>query len=118
MTAIDDWDREEAIKADSGGKLQGGRRGEKTIDNMRKGSALGLSGSLVGSAVGGAFGAGGHGVLGIFGVGTGIGMLAGALLTKGGEIAVEPGATLRIKFLKPVTLPFVQQPDTVKRFDK
>lgn len=118
VTAIDDWDREESIKADSEGKLKGGHRAEKTIDNMRKGAGLGLSGSIVGIALGGAFGASGRQVLGIGGAGAGVGMIAGLVLTKGREISVGPGATLRIKFLKPVTLPFIRQPETSQRSDK
>jgi hypothetical protein len=30
-------------------------------------------------------------------------------LTKGGEVVVNPGAIFRVKFVKPVTLPVVQQ---------
>jgi hypothetical protein len=104
VTAIDDWDKEETIKADGEGKLKGGHRGEKTIENMRKGSHLGFSGSIVGIALGGAFGASGRQVLGIGGAGVAAGMIAGLLLTKGSEIRVSPGTILRIKFLKPVTL--------------
>jgi hypothetical protein len=110
VTAIDDWDKEETIKANDQGKLKGGHRGEKTIENMRKGSSLGFSGAIVGVAVGGAAGASGRQALGIGGIGLAAGMIGGLLLTKGTEIRVGPGSILRIKFLKPATLPIVQQP--------
>jgi hypothetical protein len=105
VTAIDDWDREESIKANSKGELKGGHRGEKTIDNMRRGGQIGLAGGFAGAALGGAAGFSGRPVLGIGGAGLAVGMIAGLLLTKGSDIRVRPGAILRIKFTKPVTLP-------------
>lgn len=113
VTAIDDWDKEETIKADARGKLKGGHRGEKTIDNMRKGSSLGLSGAFVGVLLGGAAGSSGRQALGIAGVGLAAGLIGGFLLTKGSEIRVGAGSILRIKFLKPATLPVVEQPGGV-----
>ena len=105
VTAIDDWDNEETLKGDGNGKLKGGHRGEKTITNMGKGSQLGLSGGILGAALGGAAGASGRQALGIGAGGFAVGMIAGLLFTKGSEIRVAPGAILRIKFLKPVVLP-------------
>jgi len=105
LIAIDDWDNEETLKADGNGKLKGGHRGEKTLNNMRKGSQLGLSGGIVGAALGGAAGASGRQALGVGASGFAVGMIAGLLLTKGSEIRVAPGAILRIRFLKPVILP-------------
>lgn len=105
VTAIDDWDREESIKATSKGELKSGHRGEKTIDNTRRGGQIGLAGGFAGAALGGAAGLSGRPVLGIGGAGLAVGMIAGLLLTKGSDIRVRPGAILRIKFTKPVTLP-------------
>jgi hypothetical protein len=105
VTAIDDWDSEVSIKANSSGELKGGHRGEKTIDNARRGAQLGLGGGFAGAALGGAAGASGRQVLGIGGAGLAAGMIAGLLLTKGSDIRVRPGAILRIKFSKPVNLP-------------
>lgn len=107
VTAIDDWDNEETLKGDSAGKLKGGHRGEKTIENMRKGSQIGFSTGIAGAAIGGAVGASGLGVLGIGGFSVAGGMIAGLLFTKGSEIRIAPGAILRIKFLKPITLPVI-----------
>ena len=119
VTAIDDWDKEETIKADERGKLKGGHRGEKTVENMRKASSLGFSGAIVGVALGGAAGASGRQALGIGGIGVAAGMIGGLLLTKGSDIRIGPGTILRIKFLKPATLPVIQQPEqqpgTVRR---
>ena len=114
VTAIDDWDKDETIKADGKGRMKGGHRGEKTIDNMRKGSSLGLSGAFIGVLLGGAAGASGRQALGIGGAGLAAGMIGGILLTKGSEIRVDPGSILRIKFLKAATLPVIQQSGTVR----
>ena len=105
VTAIDDWDNEETLKADGNGKLKGGHRGEKTINNMGKGSRLGLSAGIAGAALGGAAGASGRQALGIGASGFAVGIIAGLLFTKGSEIRVAPGAILRIRFLKPAILP-------------
>ena len=118
VTAIDDWDKEETIKADGQGKMKGGHRGEKTIDNMRKGTSLGLSAAIVGAVLGGASGASGRQALGIGGVGLAAGMIGGILLTKGSEIRVAPGSILRIRFLKAATLPVAQPPGTVRSSDQ
>jgi hypothetical protein len=105
VTAIDDWDSEESIKANSNGELKGGHRGEKTVDNAHRGAQLGLAGGFAGAALGGAAGASGRLVLGIGAGGVALGLIGGLLLTKGSDIRVRPGALLRIKFLKPVVLP-------------
>jgi len=112
VTAIDDWDREETIKADRQGKMKGGRRGEKTIDNVRKGSEVGFSAGIVSAALGGAAGASGRLALGLGSALVATGMVAGLLLTKGREIHAGQGSILRIKFLKAATLPVIQQPGT------
>lgn len=118
VTAIDDWDKEQTIKADGQGKMKGGHRGEKTIDNMSKGASLGLSAGIVGVVLGGAAGVSGRQALGIGGVGLAAGMIGGLLLTKGSEIRVGQGSILRIRFLKPATLPVVQQPGTLRGSDE
>ncbi len=112
VTAIDDWDKEQTLKADEQGKMKGGREGERTIDNMRKGTSLGLSVGMVGLLLGGSAGASFRQVLGIGGIGMATGMIGGILLTKGNEIRAGSGSILRIRFLKPATLPVLQQPTT------
>lgn len=110
VTAIDDWDSEASIKANSKGELKGGHRGEKSIDNARRGAQLGLSGGVAGAVLGGAAGASGRQVFGVVGAGLAGGMIAGLLLTKGSDIRVRPGAILRIKFNNAVTLPLTAAP--------
>src|SRR5262245_38578383 len=100
VTALDDWDKNEKLNADSEGKVKGGHRGEATARNVERGGAIGGAGAGVVVLSGGSLGAG-AGALGG-------GMLAGLLLTKGAEVAVNPGAVFRIKFVKPITLPVVQ----------
>jgi hypothetical protein len=107
VTAIDDWDQNKKIRADSEGKVNGGKDGEKTVDNVIKGTTIGGAGAGVVLLSGGG-GAAGAATLGG-------GALAGLFLTKGGEIQVKPGAMFRIKFTKPTTLPVIQQPGLPSR---
>jgi hypothetical protein len=104
VTAIDNWDTEESLKANDSGTIKGGHRGEKTIDNMHKGSQLGVTAGISGAGLAAAAGASGRRVLGIGAVGFAAGLLGGLLLTKGSDIKVAPGAVLRVRFLKAVTV--------------
>ena len=87
LAGIDDWDKNEKMKANDEG-----------IGGAGAGVIL-LSG---GGAAAGAATLGG-------------GLLAGLLLTKGGEVQVNPGAVFRVKFVKPLTLPAVQPPGSRPR---
>ena len=102
VTSVDDWDKNEKLSADSEGKVKGGHRGDATARNVERGGGIGGAGAGVIILSGGGLGAG-AGALGG-------GLLAGLLLTKGGEVVVGPGAVFRVKFVKPITLPVVQQP--------
>ncbi len=101
VTSVDDWDKNEKLKADSEGNVKGGHRGEKTAENVQRGGVIGGAGAGVVILSGGSYGAGAASLGG--------GLLAGLFLTKGGEVVVNPGAVFRVKFVKPVTLPVVQQ---------
>lgn len=107
VTAVDDWDKNEKLNADSEGKVKGGHRGDATARNVERGGGIGGAGAGVVLLSGGGLGAG-AGVLGG-------GLLAGLLLTKGGEVVVNPGAVFRVKFVKPVTLPVSQQSGAAPR---
>lgn len=107
LTAIDDWDKGEKRKADDEGKVNGGHRGDKTVDNVYRGGQIGGLGAAAVILSGGGLGAGGAAIGG--------GLLGGLLLTKGGEVQVNPGAVFRIKFVKPATFPVVQQPGSSPR---
>jgi hypothetical protein len=114
LTAIDDWNSDEKLKADAEGKVKGGHRADKTVDNVERGAIIGGAGASTVILAGAAAGAG----PGILAAGAGAlagGMLAGLLLTKGAEVRLEPGAILRIKFVKPLTLPVIQQPGAEPR---
>jgi hypothetical protein len=107
VTAIDDWDKNEKLNADNEGKVKGGHRGDATARNAERGAVLGGAGTGVVVLSGGGAGAGAATLGG--------GMLAGLLLTKGGEVVVNPGAIFRVKFVKPVSLPVVQPSGSVPR---
>jgi hypothetical protein len=102
FSSIDDWDKNEKIKANDEGEVKGGKKGKDTAENVMIGGSIGGAGAGVLILSGGSRAAG-AGMLGA-------GMLAGLFLTKGGELHVKPGAVFRIKFVKPLTLPVVQQP--------
>ena len=108
VIGIDDWDNEKSFKANGQGKMKGGHRGEKTIDNASKGASIGFQGAIAGALIGGAAGASGRHILGIGGIGLAAGIIGGILLTKGSEIRVAPGSIVRIRFSKPATLPVVR----------
>jgi hypothetical protein len=101
ITAIDDWNNNEKLKADDEGKVSGNRSGERTARNVERGAQIGGAGALAAVLLGGGGAAAGAGLAGA--------MLGGLLLTKGGDVRVAPGAVFRIKFIKPVTLPIIQQ---------
>jgi hypothetical protein len=114
LTSIDDWNNDEKLKADSEGKVKGGHRADKTVDNVERGVIIGGAGASTVILAGAAAGAG----PGVLAAGAGAlagGMLAGLLLTKGADVKLEPGAVFRIKFVKPLTLPVIQQPGTEPR---
>jgi hypothetical protein len=107
LTSVDDWDKNEKLNADSEGKVKGGRKGENTARNVERGGVIGGAGAGVVILSGGGLGAGAASLGG--------GLLGGLLLTKGGEVVVAPGAIFRVKFVKPITLPVVQQPGSAPR---
>jgi hypothetical protein len=101
ITAIDDWSHDEKMKANDEGKVSGTRSGERTAKNVERGATIGGAGALATVLLGGGGAAAGAALGG--------GLLGGLLLTKGGDVRVGPGAIFRIKFVKPVTLPVIQQ---------
>ena len=105
ITAIDDWDNDKKLKPDSEGKVNGGRQGEKTADNVIRGGSIGGMGAgavIVGQGtdVGRGSSGGGAAIAG--------GMAGGLLLTKGGEILLGPGVIFRVEFVKAVVLPVIE----------
>jgi hypothetical protein len=112
LTAIDDWDKNEKLRPDSEGKVNGGHRGEKTVDNVIRGAEVGALGTgtvIAGSGTRNVS----QGTSGQGGVAIGAGMLGGLLLTKGGEVRLAPGAILRIAFVMSLTLPVTQDPSRI-----
>ena len=107
LTAIDDWDKNEKLKANDEGKVSGGHRADATVDNVLRGGGIGGAGAGVVLLSGGP-GAAGAAALGG-------GLLAGLFMTKGGEVQVNPGAVFRVKFVKPITLPVIGQAGSTPR---
>jgi len=94
------------MKANDEGKVSGNRSGDRTAKNVERGATIGGAGALGTILMGGGGPAAGAAIGG--------GLLGGLLLTKGGDVRVSPGAVFRIKFVKPVTLPVVQQSSAPK----
>ena len=112
LTAIDDWDKNEKLRPDSKGKVDGGHRGEKTVDNVIRGGEVGALGA--GTVTAGSETTNvSQGTLSQGGAAIGAGMVGGLLLTKGGEVRLAPGAILRIEFVKSLTLPVTQDPSRI-----
>lgn len=107
ITAIDDWKNDEKMKADDEGKVKGSRSGDRTAKNVERGATIGGAGALATILLGGGGPAAGAAIGG--------GLLGGLLLTKGGDVRVDPGAIFRVKFVKPLTLPVIPQGNTAPR---
>ena len=45
LAGIDDWDKNEKLKANDEGKVSGGHRGDKTVDNVIRGGGIGGAGA-------------------------------------------------------------------------
>jgi hypothetical protein len=100
ITSIDDFTTNEKMKADEEGEVKGSRSGRRTAENVGRGGTIGGAGGLATVLLGGGRAAGGSVVAG--------GMLGGLLLTKGGDVRIAPGAVVRVKFDKPLSLPVVE----------
>ncbi|HSE97655.1 MAG TPA: hypothetical protein VLD57_05245, partial [Blastocatellia bacterium] len=107
ITAIDDWDTDQKYKADSEGEVDGKRSGSRTAENVLIGGSIGSTAALGTVLLGGGAAGGGAAVVG--------GLLGGLFLTKGGDVKVAPGAIFRVKFVKSMTLPVIQQGSGVPR---
>jgi hypothetical protein len=111
FTSIDDWDKDEKLKSDEEGNVDGKRDGRRTAENVALGGTIGGAGAGVLILTGG----GGRGAAALGGAGLAGGLLTGLLLTKGGDIQVRPGAVFRLQFVKPLTLPVIYQPGAIPR---
>jgi hypothetical protein len=102
ITAVDDWRTNQKLKTNSEGKVDPGHNGDKTVDNVEKGGIIGIAGASAVVLSGGP-GAAGAGLIGA-------GLLTGLVMTKGGEVKLDPGVSFRVKFVKPLTLPILAEP--------
>ena len=101
LTSADDWDNDDKLKANEEGKVNAGKQGEKTVDNVIRGTSLGGAGAGVILLSGGSGAAGAASL--------GAGAIGGLMLTKGAEVRLAPGTIFRVKFAKPLTLPVVRR---------
>ena len=107
LTAIDDWSKDQKLKADNEGQVKGGHSGDATLRNVERGGRLGSLGAGSVILIGRGAGAG-PGVLGAGGGAIAGGMLGGVLMTKGDDVRLTPGTLFRVKFVKPLTLPVLR----------
>lgn len=100
LTAIDDWGSDKKTKSDEEGVARGGRSGGRTLDNVWRGATIGTAAGtavvLIGRS-GGAATAAGVGIAGT--------LAAAVLLTKGGDLKLNPGTILRVRLEQAVELP-------------
>ncbi|MBL8150854.1 MAG: hypothetical protein JNN15_13090 [Blastocatellia bacterium] len=101
LRSIDDYAKEEKLKASSEGEVEGGRSGRDTLNNVITGlSITGIGASPVILASSRSLGS----AIVVSSVVLGSGAAAGVLLTKGKEIRLEPGTVFRVEFAKPFTV--------------
>ena len=100
LTSADDWNNDDKLKANDEGKVNGGKQGGKTVDNVIRGSSIGGVGAGVIVLSGGSGGVGAASL--------GAGAVGGLLMTKGAEVRLAPGTLFRVKFAKPLTIPVVR----------
>ena len=95
VTGIVDYSNDRKLRAKNDkGKVDGGRSGERTLNNMARGATIGGLLGLAGSLSGGGYRS--------FHVGLDIGIISGVLFTKGTEIRLGPETILRIRFVRAV----------------
>lgn len=104
LQSVDDYANDKKLKSNSEGVVKGGRTDGRASDNIRTGATVGGAGAgtvvLAGQSSGAA--AAGAGVLG----GS---VLAGLLLTRGGEVKLAPGTILRLRFEQAIDLPVIRR---------
>ena len=104
IKSVDDYSNDKKLKSNSEGVVKGGRSDGKAAENARTGSVIGGAGAgtviLAGQSSGAA--AAGAGVLG----GS---VLAGLLLTRGGDVKLAPGTILRLRFEQSIQLPIIHR---------
>jgi len=97
LTSIDDYARDEKMKAEGEGQVKGGRSGKETMENTRDAAGIGMAGAgLILLAGGGPAGAA---------AALGGALAGGVLMTKGKEIKLQPGTIFRATFNRSLTLP-------------
>ncbi len=110
LRSIDDYSREEKLRADDEGRVKGGRSGSDTARNTITGVGIGGAASLpiaIASRGGGAAAASAATLGG--------GALAGLMLTRGKDVRLQPGTILRVEFAAPLVIE-LDSPDD--EFDK
>ncbi|MBI4751553.1 MAG: hypothetical protein HY774_23985 [Acidobacteria bacterium] len=98
VIAVDDYVNESRRKADEDGEINGGRSGRRTVDNTLRGGGIGWLGASTVLLAGG----GGAAAAATLGGGA----LAGVLLTKGNDLRLQPGSTLKIQFTEDAPINF------------
>ncbi|MCS6885021.1 MAG: hypothetical protein RMM17_01060 [Acidobacteriota bacterium] len=94
LRSIDDFSREEKLRADDEGKVKGGRSGADTARNTIAGVGVGSAASFpIAIATSSSRPAALASVAAIGG-----GALTGVLLTRGKDVKLQPGVTLRVEF--------------------
>ncbi len=112
IRSASDFTRDEKVKSDGEGTLQGGKDGGKVLDNVGRAAGIGMIGVtiaiLAGAAAedGGGFGFGGISRGGAIAGASILGgsVITGVFLTKGKEVRLDERAIVRLKLARPVSL--------------
>jgi hypothetical protein len=111
ISSASDFTRDEKVKSDGEGTLQGGKSGGKVLENVGKAAAIGGIGVTIAILAGARNENDGFGFRGITpGAATGglvvmgTSVVVGVLLTKGKEVRLDEKAIIRLKLERPLTI--------------
>jgi hypothetical protein len=112
MKSASDFTRDEKVKSDSEGTLNGGKDGGKVLQNVGVAAGIGYVGVTIAILSGAAAQGGGGGLYGNISQGSAIAgasalggsVIAGVLMTKGKEVRLDERAIIRLKLDRPILI--------------
>jgi hypothetical protein len=112
IKSTSDFTRDEKVKSDSEGTLDGGKDGGKLLQNV--GTAAGIGGIGVTIAILSGAARNDNATRGLYGIGSGAAIagasimgasvIAGILLTKGKEVRLDESSIIRLKLVRPLSV--------------
>ncbi len=111
INSASDFTRDEKIKGDGEGTLNGGKDGGKVLQGIGQGAAIGMIGVTIAILAGSSRDGGGFGFGGISRGGAltgasvlGASVITGVMMTKGKEVRLDANTVIRLKLERPLTI--------------